>query len=130
MKKARAVIHMTFSVDLDPVPGFGHQVEDWVSYLRSTLAANGYNRKVEITETKTIPYVLHEGKWTLASEIDTKTLLSIVQQRAQVLRDPTAECTDCQWTGAAGSLRPCGSNPAVRCPVCGGARIVSEELSS
>jgi hypothetical protein len=82
MKKERAFIHMTFSVDLDPVPGFGHQVEDWVSYVRSALADRNshYNPKVEITETGTIPYVFHDGKWILASELDTKTLMGIVQR--------------------------------------------------
>jgi hypothetical protein len=40
--KQRVAISLTFSVDLDMVPGWGHQAEDWVNFIHSELSRNSH----------------------------------------------------------------------------------------
>ena len=48
-ERPRAIIHLTFSADLDRVPGWGHQPNDWADLVRRELERNShYNTKVEI----------------------------------------------------------------------------------
>jgi hypothetical protein len=39
-------------------------------------------------------------------------------------------CTDCEWHGKCGSLISGPRDPSLRCPMCGGARIVWFEAPS
>ena len=52
MKRERVTINIT--VDLDPVPGWGHSAESWVEWLTATLNSmvGHYNPVVELRECK------------------------------------------------------------------------------
>ena len=45
-------ITLRVEVDMDPLPGWGHEPQDWVDYLLSTLerAAPHYHPMVEVVD--------------------------------------------------------------------------------
>lgn len=52
----RARIRLTFEADLDGVPGWGNQVEDWVNLVRSQLIQNShYNPTIFFTSVSVGP---------------------------------------------------------------------------
>jgi hypothetical protein len=38
----RVIINLTFSADLDMVPGWGHTADDWVALVKRELERNGH----------------------------------------------------------------------------------------
>jgi hypothetical protein len=52
----RVTIALTFSADLDQVPGWGHQAEDWIKLVTYELQRNPhYNTRVEIQAVEVKP---------------------------------------------------------------------------
>jgi hypothetical protein len=57
----RVKINLTFSADLDGVPGWGHQPQDWVDLIRHELMRNAHYRteveihSVEVRHPQSIP---------------------------------------------------------------------------
>lgn len=59
----RVQITLTFSADLDWIPGWGHEPEDWVELIQSELMRNGhYHPAVEIQKVSIPPSTLTVGK--------------------------------------------------------------------
>lgn len=67
MVKRRAVINLTFSSDMDMVPGWGHQIEDWVNFVRYALMQQSHYRpSLEIHSAEANPMRFdHEKGWIL-----------------------------------------------------------------
>ena len=45
---SRVKIELTFEADLDMVPGWGHEPEDWVNYVTQNLMSSTYNSCVTV----------------------------------------------------------------------------------
>jgi hypothetical protein len=55
--KKRAKITMTFEVDLDQVPGWGHDTSDWIALIRRDFDRQShYNTASEVVEIREEPY--------------------------------------------------------------------------
>jgi hypothetical protein len=72
----RTYITLTFSADLDPVPGAFDNVEDWKRFVMQTLASgpSSYDRKVEFLSVSEEPYVWRDnigrcGGYVLRSQL-------------------------------------------------------------
>lgn len=59
----RAIIKMTFTVDLDALPGWGHQPEDWVKLIqREFLAQSHYGARATVDSVKIEPKALANAR--------------------------------------------------------------------
>jgi len=67
MAKRRAVISLTFSTDMDMIPGWGHEIEDWTNLVnRALMQQSHYNPSVEIHSAEARPMRFDNEKgWTL-----------------------------------------------------------------
>ena len=60
--KKRVSISLTFSADLDMVPGWGHQPEDWANMIKSDLCRNShYDTEVDIHSVQVGKYTYDES---------------------------------------------------------------------
>lgn len=71
----RVSINLTFSADLDMVPGWGHQPEDWVALVERDLCRNShYDTKVVIHSVDTSEPTKREVAWAeLDSAVEPST---------------------------------------------------------
>lgn len=71
----RVEINLTFSANLDMVPGWGHTPDDWIALIKHELLRNShYDTRVEIHSTKTawVPWVDPTELAALAAETMTE----------------------------------------------------------
>ena len=68
--KQRAFINLTLAVDLDMVPGAGHQPEDFVTFIEQALkGAAHYHPEIKVSETAVISYTWDDDKGYVRPEI-------------------------------------------------------------